>query len=105
MCIGDGNLATAYEAYKGTFVLPNLVNELDNIVEVVSQPGEVVEVSAASGNRRLSHLPPRLTSLWSLLAGTMFVWEIFMAMEPRSTLSMQQCNSQRKCAGLPRLFP
>lgn len=47
VCIGDGNLATAYEAYKGTLVLPNLVNELDNIVEVVSQPGEVVEVSAA----------------------------------------------------------
>lgn len=53
MCVGDGNLASSSESYKGTLVLPDLINELDNIVEVVSQPGEVLEVSLPLSVRKL----------------------------------------------------
>jgi hypothetical protein len=80
VCIGDGSLASASESYKGTLVLPDLIDELDNVVEVVSQPGEILEVSLSPP--LLSALPSSLhftldtdagllrwTSLWNLLVG------------------------------------
>jgi hypothetical protein len=47
VCIGDGSLASSFETYKGSLVLPDLISELNNKVEVVSQPGEVLEVDFA----------------------------------------------------------
>jgi hypothetical protein len=58
VCIGDGSLASASESYKGTLVLPDLIDEPDNVVEVVSQPGEILEVSLS---------PPLLSALPSTL--------------------------------------